>query len=178
MNILIVSCSLNPDSRSRQLATEAATVVREAGGAVTLLDLRDHPLPLCDGESCDEQAIRPLLDAIKSADAILLAVAIYNYDPNAAAKNLVEQTGSAWKDKLVGFLCAAGGHGSYMSVMSLANSLMLDFRCVIVPRFVYATGDAFGAEGVSSTKIRERIAQLSRATVRMAKALSPQPAVA
>jgi len=89
MNILIVSCSLNPDSRSRVLANEAAAVLRDAKVNVSVLDLRDHPLPLCDGEGCDPQAIRPLADPIKSADAILLAVPIYNYDVNAAAKNLV-----------------------------------------------------------------------------------------
>ena len=71
--------------------------------------------------------------------AILLATPIYNYDVSAAAKNMVELTGSAWRDKTVGFICAAGGTSSYMSVMGLANSLMLDFRCIILPRFVYAT---------------------------------------
>ena len=40
---------------------------------------------------------------------------------------------------------------SYMSVMAYANSLMLDFRCVIIPRFVYATGSAF-AEGSRPTR--------------------------
>jgi FMN reductase len=38
-------------------------------------------------------------------------------------------------NKVVGFLCAAGGKSSYMSVMRLANSLMLDFRCLIIPHF-------------------------------------------
>ncbi len=56
---------------------------------------------------------------------------------------MIELAGSAWEDKIVGFLCAAGGMSSYMSVMAYANSLMLDFRCVIIPRFVYATGDIF-----------------------------------
>ena len=45
--------------------------------------------------------------ARRAADAILLAVPIYNYDVNAAAKNLVEHTGSAWENKIVGFLAAA-----------------------------------------------------------------------
>jgi len=98
--------------------------------------------------------------AVARADAIILAVPIYNYDVNAAAKNLIELTGEAWRDKVVAFLCAAGGHGSYMSVMALANSLMLDFRCLIVPRFVYATGDDFDNASVSSPKIRSRLAEL------------------
>ena len=135
-----------------------------------MVDLRDHPLPMCDGEGCDPATIGPLREAIVSADAILMAVPIYNYDVNAAAKNIVELTGSAWEDKIVGFMCAAGGHGSYMSVMSLANSLMLDFRCLIVPRFLYATGDAFEGDGVTS-KVRDRLARLCSETLRLSKAM-------
>ena len=44
--------------------------------------------------------------------------------------------GRAFTGKPVGFVCAAGGRSSYMAVLGLANSLMLDFRCLIVPRFV------------------------------------------
>jgi NAD(P)H-dependent FMN reductase len=170
MNILILSCSLSPSSRSRILANDAANLLRKMSAEVRVIDLRDHPLPMCDGEDCDIGKIGPLKDAIASADAILMAVPIYNYDVNAAAKNVVELTGSAWREKIVGFLCAAGGHGSYMSVMSLANSLMLDFRCLIVPRFVYATDEAFTGESVSSAKVCERVQQLCMETVRLAKA--------
>jgi FMN reductase len=171
MNVTIISCSLSPDSRSRVLANQAAGLLRKQEANVRLLDLREHPLPMCDGEDCDPRALAPLRDAIRDADAILLAVPIYNYDVNAAAKNLVEQTGKAWENKIVGFLCAAGGHGSYMSVMSLANSLMLDFRSLIVPRFVYAVGKDFAGDEIASPRILERVEQLCAETVRIAKAL-------
>jgi NAD(P)H-dependent FMN reductase len=171
MNMLIISCSLNPSSRSRVLAAEVPSILKPLEIDAITLDLRDHPLPMCDGEDCDPKLLAPLRSAIESADAILLAVPIYNYDVNAAAKNLVELTGSAWEGKIVGFLCAAGGHSSYMSVMSLANSLMLDFRCLIVPRFVYATGHDFEGETISSAKVRDRIHQLCALTVRLSNAL-------
>lgn len=48
---------------------------------------------------------------------VLLAVPIYNYDGNAAAKDLIELTGGTWEDKIAGFACAAGGASSYMSIM-------------------------------------------------------------
>ena len=103
-------------------------------------------------------------------DGIVVATPIYNYDASAAAKNLVELTGRAWQNKVVGFLCAAGGDGSYMSIMALANSLMLDFRCVIVPRFVYATGGAFAALGS-----RLDVIEHERARKRQARADPRQP---
>ncbi len=98
---------------------------------------------------------------------------IYNYGINAAAKNVVELTGrDAWTGKVVGFVCAAGGHGSFMSVMPLANSLMLDFRCIIVPRFVYATKAAVQDGKVVSDEIRKRISQLCRMTGALAEGVA------
>src|ERR1700704_424141 len=104
---------------------------------------------------------RKLRATIESAGGILIPAPVYNYDVAAATKNMIELTGSVWEDKIVGFLCAAGGHASYMSVMGYANSLMLDFRCVIIPRFAFATSDAFNGEHVSDKQIDERIKQVA-----------------
>lgn len=171
MNLLVISCSLNPASNSFILAQHMTTELCAAGAAVRFVDLREHALPICDGERCTNRSVETLTSDVEQADAILLAVPIYNFDVNAAAKNLVEHTGSAWAGKIVGFLAAAGGHGSYMSLMPLANSLMLDFRCLIVPRFVYATGGDFADGRVTSMKIAGRIAQLATETLRLAGAL-------
>ena len=138
-----------------------------------MVDLRDYDLPMCDGESTyDAPAAKKLAKIISESDVILLAAPIYNYDLNAAAKNLVELTGRAWKDKVVGFLCAAGGHSSYMSPMGIANSLMFDFRCVIVPRFVYAIGEDFRDAVELSEKIQERVKQLCAEAVKLANGLA------
>ncbi len=170
--VLIVSCSLNAGSRSHRLATAAEAVLKDDCGA-TLVDLRDYDLPMCDGETTyDAPAARELAKVISSADVVLLAAPIYNYDLNAAAKNLVELTGSAWRDKVVGFLCAAGGRGSYMSPLGMANSLMLEYRCVVVPRFVYAIGEDFRDDGDLSDKIRDRIGQLCAEATKLANGLA------
>jgi len=58
-----------------------------------------------------------------------------------------------------------------MSVMAYANSLMLDFRCVILPRFVFATGDAFDGDKITDKKISERIEKIADELVRFTKAL-------
>jgi FMN reductase len=97
----------------------------------------------------------------------LIATPVYNYNINAALKNLIELTGSAWTDKVVGFICSAGGKNSYMSVMSLANSLMLDFRSIIIPRFVYSDDDN---EQLDSS-IKKRLDQLFFELIRFVKGL-------
>jgi NAD(P)H-dependent FMN reductase len=166
--ILIVSSSLRSESNSRILAQEAQRVLERDDYEVTLLDLREHPLPLCDGgPSHNHPGAALISELLEKASAVLIATPIYNYDANAAVKNLIELTGSGWQDKAVGFLCAAGGMSNYMSIMSLANCLMLDFRSVIVPRFVYATGEAFDDGRITDVEVAKRVAELARMTARL-----------
>jgi len=136
------------------------------------IDIREMELPLCDADQCYVMPVSKKLSAtIRAADGIIIAAPVYNYDVAAATKNMIELTGSAWQDKIVGFLCAAGGMGSYMSVMAYANSLMLDFRCVIIPRFVFATSDAFDGDNIADKKIAGRIEKLADELVRFTNAL-------
>jgi FMN reductase len=135
------------------------------------LDLRAVNLPLCDGESAySHPDVTRCAKVIGDARVIITATPVYNYDVCAALKNLVELTGDSWEDKVVGFLCAAGGSSSYMSVMSLANSLMLDFRCLILPRFVYATRNDFNGEAPTED-IKGRVAQLAQASLAIKNAV-------
>lgn len=163
---LILSASLHPTSRSRILAKEVERRLGELGRECHLFDLSERTLPPCDGASAygDEQVIA-LAELIRSADNVFIASPVYNYDVNSAIKNAVELTGKAWTGKLVSMLLAAGGQGSYMSAMGLANSLMLDFRCLIVPRFVYATGECFEGESLADEDIIKRVQTLVTETL-------------
>jgi NAD(P)H-dependent FMN reductase len=173
MTTLVISSSLNPKSRSRLLALIAFKILKDENDTVDWLDLADYSIPFCDGDSSHKiPEVKNLKKKFKTAKAIIFAVPIYNYDVNSAAKNLIELTGDAWTNKVIGFLCAAGGRGSYMSVMSLANSLMLDFRCIIIPRFVYSTGEAFDGEQVVDPDLKERINDLVRELNRIHLALN------
>ena len=162
MNLLVLSTSLNPESNSRVLATAALRSLTDAGHAATFTDLRELPLPLCDGASAyQHEQTAKARTLIAWADGRVVATPSYNYDANAALKNLIELTGKAWEDKIVGFACCAGGGASYMSIMALANSLMLDFRCTIVPRFIYATEADFNGATLINTEVARRTAQLA-----------------
>ncbi|QEG42627.1 NADPH-dependent FMN reductase [Roseimaritima ulvae] len=170
--ILVVSASLHPRSRSRLLAQAACQRLEKLERPYELLDLNEHPLPLCDGDAAyGDPAVGRAIELGNDATAILLAAPVYNYDVNAAAKNLVELTGRSWTGKVVGMLLAAGGQGSYMSGMGLANSLMLDFRCLVVPRFVYAVGDAFEGDQITDENALVRLDQLVEETLRISDAV-------
>ena len=179
MKVAIFSCSMHPMSRSYVMARQAEENLMAQDVDVAFFDMRDYDLDFCGRpEARDNSGVSELRQGVQNSAAILMAVPIYNFYVNAAAKNLIELTGRAWIYKLVGFMCAAGGQASYMSVMNIANSLMLDFRCVVVPRFVYATGDAFGNDRtehmyVADEGILERLQELTDMTVKLAGAIAP-----
>ena len=172
-HITVVITSLNPASRSAIMARSAYSFLHSGGISSELIDLAEWTLPICDGESCyqNENVLR-LTGLVKRATGILVASPIYNFDLNAAAKNLLELTGDAWSDKIVGFLCAAGGQGSYMSTMAFANSLMLDYRCLIIPRSVFATGGAFANGIIDDSEVTNRIEELAAEITRLCRALA------
>ena len=169
---LIIASSLRSASFSRVMADTLRSIYETLEVPHRLIDLRKFVLPLCDGESSYEHPhVATLTGIIEAARVVVIATPVYNYDANAAVKNLVEMTGGAWENKTVGFLCAAGGNSSYMSIMSLANSLMLDFRCLIIPRFVYAKGDDFCNARKPVASLTERIKQLADATLKIRNAV-------
>ena len=160
-NVAIIATSLNPTSKSQVLATMLAKVLTDRGVTVETIDLRQHELPLAGTPGCWEHPeLAHFNGVLERASHIVFAVPVYCYGANAAAKNVIELLGRGFTEKVVGFMCAAGGQGSYMSVMSLANSLMLDFRTVIVPRFFYATEDDWTEAGELKPELENRLVML------------------
>ena len=169
---LVISSSLRSSSRSRILAEYLREYYESQQVSCAFLDLRALNLPLCDGENAySHPDVAECAKLITDARVIIAATPVYNYDVCAALKNLVELTGDSWEDKVVGFLCAAGGASSYMSVMSMADSLMLDFRCLIIPRFVYATHNDFSDAKVPTEEVKGRIARLAQASLAIKNAV-------
>jgi FMN reductase len=56
--------------------------------------------------------------------------------------------------------------------MGLANSLMIDYRCYIIPKFVYALKKDFDETKVTDSDIKERIEELGNEMIRITNALS------
>ena len=100
---LVVSAGPNPAGKSRVPAHAAAARLRACGEAAEVLDLRDLGLPPCDGAGTHEHpdAVRAG-EMIDAAAGVPVAAPVYDYDVNAACKNLVELAGRAWTGKAVG----------------------------------------------------------------------------
>src|ERR1700745_1273336 len=115
---LVISTSGNPDSNSRRMGRIALAHLQKQKLDCDWIDISEMDLPLCDADKCyGMPSPRKLSASIQAAGGILVAAPVYNYDVAATAKNMIELTSSSWDDKIVGFLCVAGGYRSYMAVL-------------------------------------------------------------
>ena len=171
MTYLIISTSLRLGSRSQIMAKHLEKSFGKE--EVKFFDLQETPLPMCDGDKCyDLPEVLDFREKIKESDGIIMSIPVYNFNVSSGAKNIVELGGRMLYDKTFGFMCAAGGRNSYMSVMSLANSLMLDFRCYIIPKFVFATKNDFEEDKIVNSDTKSRIKELGSELIRVSSALS------
>ena len=156
---------------TRQLAAQ--------GHEVTHLDLRTTFLPPFDnaqgpGGCYDHPNAGLYHRAILEADGVLLGVPVYNWGVGSGAKALVELTGSsdtlrglhgAWFDQPVTFLVSGGLDHGYLSHGAFAFGMMVDFRCVVNPHYVYATSTHWDAPQVPGPWLAERLERtVNRAT--------------
>lgn len=181
MKFAIVSCSIDPESRSRMLAREVEGLLADKGHTSTFIDLRTVQLPRFDNSECFEHPeFARVHAAIAESDGVFVATPIYNWGLGSAAKNMIELTGAtgekgmhaAWFDKIVTFLCAGGLPHSYMAYGPMALSMMLDFKCIINPYAVYATNRDFSAEHALGEKIKARIQKTVQVKIELAQGLS------
>ncbi|MBF88851.1 MAG: flavoprotein [Candidatus Marinimicrobia bacterium] len=167
MKHLIISTGLRNKGNSWTMANHLRMCLEKNEQDTELLELSNYDMPFCgEGAYLDHPTTKLFAEKVEWADGLVISTPVYNYNVNAVAKNFIELTGKAWKNKTVGFLCAAGGEKSYMSILGLANSLMLDFRCVIIPRFVYASGRVFNRGSIMDDTVKKRIDGLSIEMIR------------
>ena len=172
MNILIVSTALRAGSKTASVANALrAAFAPDREEATVLLDLATLPLPLCDGGACyQDSAVHAATAHVRAASAVILCFPVYNHQANAAAKNFVEVTNDGWKGKVVGLVANGGTDRSYLAPLSLATSLMVDHRCIVVPRFVFVTPPNFAADGSlpANGEVAARLTELAREVVHLA----------
>jgi len=95
LTVAILSCSLDPESRSFLLARESQARLTAAGHHVTLVDLRDYPLPAFDDHRVyEDKNLLALNQIIRTASGVLLALPVYKWAIGSAAKNPIEATGA------------------------------------------------------------------------------------
>ena len=161
--ILAFGGSLRRDSFNQKLAALAAAGVREAGAEVTLIALRDFPLPVFDQDLEDAvgmpAAAKELKQLFREHHGLLIAAPEYNSSITAALKNAIDWVSRAESDDeppLVAFagkaavLCAAspGALGGLRGLVTV-RSILGNIGVTVLPDQVAVSKahEAFKADG-------------------------------
>lgn len=106
--ILAFAGSLRKDSFNKKLIKIAVKGAQEAGADVTLIDLKDFPLPIYDQDIEDAEGLPKnalkLKELMLSHDGFLLACPEYNSSMSAVFKNVIDWTSRKAKEDEV-YLC-------------------------------------------------------------------------
>jgi len=181
--ILAFGGSLRRDSFNHKLAAVAAAGAREAGAEVTLIALRDFPLPVFDQDLEDAEGMPAAAKALKQLfrehDGLLIAAPEYNSSLTAALKNALDWVSRAETDDeppLAAFtgktaaLCGAspGALGGLRGLVHV-RAILGNIGVTVLPDQVAVSKahEAFAADGtLSDAKQAARVnnlgAQLAR----------------
>lgn len=168
-DLLIISCSLNRESKSRALARFLQQSAQLQEISCCFVDLQETTLPFCDGgPSYSHPSVIDLQKKVVNAKAILIATPIYNYTVSAAAKNFIELMGTSLCDKTLAVVCTVGSSTSYLAPGNFLLSCLFDFRCHIVPKIVFADPSHFDEKGtLQNDKVKERLQALLTTTIQL-----------
>ncbi|MFB6104915.1 MAG: NADPH-dependent FMN reductase [Halobacteriaceae archaeon] len=102
--------SLRDDSNTRTALRVALDAAATAGGATTLLDLRDYNLPVYDGDAPEAGDATAFRETVREADAVLLATPVYHATLASPLKAALDYCRREDLDgTTVGLLCTTGG---------------------------------------------------------------------
>ncbi len=177
--ILAFAGSLRKDSYNKMMVRIAADGAREEGAKVTLIDLKDYPLPVYDQDIEDAQGLPENALKLKKLmwehDGFLLACPEYNSGMSAALKNVIDWTSrnaspeevylSCFIDKVVALMSASpGGLGGLRGLVQV-RAVFGNIHSIVLPRqkCISNANQAFDADGsLKDPKLREEVKQVGQ----------------
>jgi NAD(P)H-dependent FMN reductase len=182
VSILAFAGSARKESLNQKLLIATAEAVRAAGGEVTLINLRDFPLPLYDGDLEDAAGLpdnaRKLIDLIAGHGGLLIASPEYNAMITPLLKNTIDWCTRADDDPFSGRVAAVvsaspGAFGGINS-LKLTQQLLLKLGCHVVPGVTVLpqAHKAFGADGkLTEPRALKALQELAAALVETVRKL-------
>lgn len=183
--ILAFAGALRTDSTNKKAVRVAAEGARRAGAEVTLIDLRDFPVPLYDGdlESADglpEHAVR-LQELMLEHDGFLISSPEYNSGISGTLKTYIDWTsrphagrkaGASYGGKSVVIMGASpGGLGGLRGMLDLRKVLSTMGMIVLPEEFaVSRSHEAFDENGTPKDDfVRQKLEGLGETLVEFLK---------
>jgi chromate reductase, NAD(P)H dehydrogenase (quinone) len=186
--ILAFAGSLRAGSWNKKLVRVAAQGATEAGADVTILDLKDYPLAVYDGDDeaqhgLPENALR-LKEIFKAHAGMIISCPEYNSGYSGALKNVIdwisrpmkgEKPLEAFRDKPVVIMAASTGARGGMRMLPALRLLLSNIGMLVLHQQhgLALAGEAFDDAGnIRDEKAAGIIKDLGRAVAVMTAKLS------
>ena len=161
--ILVFAGATREGSFNKKLAKLAAKAAGDAGADVTLIDLKDYPMPLYDGDDESASGLPPkaveLKKLVKDTDGIIIASPEYNSGYSGVLKNAIdwasrpteagEGSAAAFAGKYAGIMAASPGALGGLRGLYALRELLMNINVTVLPRMqaVGGAGAAFNDDG-------------------------------
>jgi NAD(P)H-dependent FMN reductase len=181
--ILALAGSVRSESFNRRLLRIAVDSARAAGGEVTLIELKDFPLPLFD-QDLEAQGPQPNAAALRKLFAehqgLLIASPEYNSSVTPLLKNTIDwvsrpSPAEAFKGKVATLIGASPGMSGAQRSMAALRSILGNLGVIVLPAqvSVVKAGEAFEADGsLKDVKLKASVDAAAKALVETLRKLN------
>ncbi len=184
VRILVFAGSLRSGSHNKKLAQVAASLARNAGADVTLLDLATLPMPFYDGDQETQEGVpengMKFKDLLKAHDGIIIASPEYNSSYSGVLKNAIDWASrpvpgepplGAFVNKFAAIVSASPGALGGLRGLAALRILLENIQVTVLPNqlAVPAVQDAFDEAG--NLRDPQKTAQLDRICKRLVQTL-------
>ena len=160
--ILAFAGSTREASFNKKLVRVAADGAREAGAEVTVIDLRDFPMPLYDGdlEASDglPEPVKQLKALFMEHQGLLISSPEYNGGMSAVLKNTIDWVSraaegegglAAYKDKVGGLIATSPGRLGGLRGLTHTRQILTNVGVLVLPsqHALGGAGEAFDEQG-------------------------------
>lgn len=188
MTVLGIVGSVSETSKTRSAVEVALDAAAETRGVDTeVLHLAEYDLVTADGRGLDayEGDTAAALEKIVEADAYVVGTPIYRGSLSGALKNLLDMVPrgmwqadvAPFENAAVGLVATGATNHHYLAIDQELRPIFGFFGAHTVGGSVYATDDHFGDEAVTDDEVRDRLADLGRATVELTRAIDEADAL-
>ncbi len=177
--ILAFAGSARQDSYNKKLVRIAAEGAQAAGAEVTLIDLRDFPMPIYDGDqerdSGVPENVLKLRELMLAHQGLLIASPEYNGSISPLLKNTIDWTTrvvpgqtdglAPYRGKVAVLMSASPGGLGGLRGLTHVRDLLGNIQCIVLPEqlAVMKANEAFDADGkLINPKQHVAVEQLGR----------------
>jgi NAD(P)H-dependent FMN reductase len=182
--ILAFAGTTRTEAFNKKLIRVGAAAARAAGGDVTLIDLRDLPMPIYDGDLEAAEGIPPNAQKLKELmlahPGFLLSTGEYNSSVTGVLKNAIDWASrsapgepelACFRGKVAALLAASPGMLGGMRGMMAVRSILGNIGVLVLPdqAALPRAHEAFAPDG--SLKDPKRLAAVERVAAQLVKIL-------